>query len=222
MLCISSTTQIRRSRKFFAYSLAEHTDPHPGPCCSLTSNRGLSKPEVQARISETPKHREFMTCCSSPKVSSTGTKSQTQAPKTALPTPRCVCQHSCSQQSFFTFLLFLPDKAETVSGLKSYVQVLIQAPQPAASHHSAAQELLFSLMGVLPNKHSCQLGILTLSLSPLCHPDGFKPTLTPDRGSDSIRAAQPTWVTPSLVFWAGFVLPGTARNQAPRKHPENT
>lgn len=124
---------------------AEIKDSHTGPCCSPTSNWGLSN-------LKSPKHREFVTCCDSHKVSSTGTKSQTRHQTQPYPHQDVSAQHSCPLQVFFSFLLFLPAKAEALPGLVSWAQVLIQTPHPAASHHSAPLELLFSFMGVLQNK----------------------------------------------------------------------
>lgn len=129
MFCISSSTQMRRSGKFSAYSLGRARDqqlqqlvgqaapgaPEEGagtqtltqdPAALLTSNRALLKPKVQASTSEAPKHRESVPCCSSPKVSSTGTKSQTQAPKPALPTPKRVCPTQLPPAAFFPSFFF--------------------------------------------------------------------------------------------------------------------
>lgn len=129
------------------------------PAAPLTSNRGLLKPKVQASTSEAPKHRESVTCCSSPKVSSTGTKSQTQAPKPALPTPKCVCPTQLFPAVFFPSFFSQVNQKLTLGSSPD-------ASSPACSFTPGApQELLLSSLDVVQNKQPCQLRILTLHLS---------------------------------------------------------
>lgn len=160
-----------------------------------------------------------MTCCDSHKVSSTGTKSQTRHQTQPYPHQDVSAQHSCPLQVFFSFLLFLPAKAEALPGLVSWAQVLIQTPHPAASHHSAPLELLFSFMGVLQNKSAQDFNSPSVPYTTQMESNTQLP-LTEALASSELF--QPMWVPPSCVCWAGLVLPGTARDQAPRKHPENT
>lgn len=114
VLCIFCTTQVRRSGKFSADSLGRARDQQPGPGAPgegaetqtlpqdpaapqshRPSHRTLLLPDLQQgpaqiyspsqnlRSTKTEGVRDLL---SSPKVSSTGTKSQTQAPE-----PRCAC-----------------------------------------------------------------------------------------------------------------------------------
>lgn len=126
--------------------------------------------------------------------------------------------NTAAPSSLFSFLLFLPGKAETVPGLRAWGQVLMQAPQPAASHHPAPQELLLSSLGVLQDKHPCQLRILTLHLPPYTIQMDSNPQLP---------------LIEALAWWellgqcgshhpvfAGWVW--CSLDRAPRKHPKTT